>query len=99
MSDLALTPELAEAIKERYLELERTICFDGAAPGSRPNSYQQQIIDDWGKVPTQSVRAGNQSGKTALGARLAAWFLDESKPGWKRPAKWGTAPLMGLVIG
>ena len=41
----------------------------------------------------------SNSGKSSLGARLAAWFLAENKPGWVRPASWGTAPLMGLIIG
>lgn len=68
-------------------------------PGSRPNEYQQLIIDDWGKIPTQAAVAGNQSGKSTLGARLSAWFLEESKPGWERPAKWGGGALMGMLVG
>lgn len=92
-------PELILAAAQRLKEIEREICFDGSVPGSRPNSFQQKIIDDWGIIPTQAVTAGNQSGKSALGARLAAWFLAENKPGWKRPAKWGTGPLKGLLVG
>lgn len=92
-------PDLVVAAAQRLKELERQVCFDGTVPGSRPNFFQQQVIDDWGTIPTQAVTAGNQSGKSALGARLAAWFLAENKPGWKRPAKWGKGPLSGLIVG
>lgn len=92
-------PELVLAAAQRLKELERQVCFDGTVPGSRPNTFQQKVIDEWGKVPTQAVTAGNQSGKSALGARLAAWFLAENKPGWQRPEKWGTGPLKGLLVG
>jgi phage terminase large subunit-like protein len=93
------SPDLILAAAQRLKELERQVCFDGTVPGSRPNAFQDQIIQDWGKIPTQAVTAGNQSGKSALGARLAAWFLAENKPGWVRPAKWGKTPLMGLIVG
>jgi phage terminase large subunit-like protein len=92
-------PDLIVAAAQRLKELERQVCFDGTVPGSRPNAFQNQIIQDWGQIPTQAVTAGNQSGKSALGARLAAWFLAENKPGWVRPAKWGKTPLMGLIVG
>lgn len=91
--------ELISAAAARLQKLERAECFNGAAPGSRPNSWQQAVIDDWGKVPTQHVVAGNQSGKSQLGSRLDAWFLAENKPRWKRPKKWGKAPLMGMLVG
>lgn len=93
------SPDLIIAAASRLKELERQVCFDATVPGSRPNQFQQNVIDDWGIISTQAVTAGNQSGKSALGARLAAWFLAENKPGWKRPSKWGRTPLMGLLVG
>jgi phage terminase large subunit-like protein len=91
--------DLIAAAATRLRRLEMAECFDAEVPGSRPNLFQEQVIQDWGKVPTQAVTAGNQSGKSALGARLAAWFLAENKPNWKRPSKWGKAPLTGLLVG
>lgn len=90
---------LLSAAAARLAKLERAECFDGAVPGSRPNAFQQAVMDDWGKVPTQAVTAGNQGGKSTTGCRISAWFLAENKPGWKRPAKWGKAPLMGMLVG
>ena len=83
----------------RLQALERAEAFDGTSPGTRPNPFQLQVIEDWGKVPTQAVVAGNQSGKTALGARISAWFLAENKADWTRPAKWGQTSLVGLIVG
>jgi len=96
---LTSSPDLIVAAASRLRELERQVCFDATMPGSRPNLFQQQVIEDWGRISTQAVTAGNQSGKSALGARLAAWFLAENKPGWKRPSKWGQGPLLGLLVG
>lgn len=97
MSHVSSDVLAAAALRLRRIEMQE--CFDAEHPGSRPNAFQQRVIDDWGNVPTQAVTAGNQSGKSALGARLAAWFLAENKPGWSRPAKWGKAPLTGLLVG
>jgi phage terminase large subunit-like protein len=41
----------------------------------------------------------HNSGKSALGAREAAWLLTETHPTWTRPAEWGKEPLQMLIIG
>lgn len=94
-----LSSDLLATAALRLKSLEMQECFDANVPGSRPNSFQQVVIDEWGQIPTQCVAAGNQSGKSALGARIAAWFLAENKPGWKRPKQWGKAPAYGILVG
>jgi hypothetical protein len=73
--------------------------FDAFRPASRPTSFQQVILDDSEEVRVQYVVAGNRSGKSQLGARKMAWALAENKPGYVRPAHWGTGTLQFLVIG
>lgn len=96
---LQVSTEFLAAAASRLRSIELAEVFDAARPGSRPNSFQQEIVEDWGSVKTQAVLGGNQSGKSQLGARFDSWFLAESKPDWKRPAKWGTLPLVGLLVG
>ena len=96
---MALSTDILTSAALRFREIEMQECFDASMPGSRPNSFQKAILEEWGQVPTQCVTAGNQSGKSAVGARLAAWFLAENKPGWKRPDRWGKAPLVGMLVG
>lgn len=95
----ALSHELLGAAAQRLKKLEMSEVFDPNRPSSRPTAFQQQIIDDFGRVRYQYIVAGNRSGKTQLGARTAAWMLAEDKPGWTRPARWGKAPLLMMVIG
>lgn len=97
--DFQVSPAVQAAAAARLLELERTEVFDAAFPGTRPNSYQSEILNEWGQVSSQYVVAGNRSGKSQLGARIAAWFLAENRPGWVRPAKWGSQPLVGMLVG
>lgn len=94
-----VSPELLKQAMELLQDRERLERFDGEFPGSRANSYQQTIIDDFTKTRIQIVKAGNQSGKTATGARLVAHMLAETLPGWKRPDNWSKAPLLILAVG
>ena len=96
---MTLSQEELGLAAARLQKLEKQVCFDAFKPGSRPTSFQQQVIDDFGKVEYQYVVAANRSGKTQLGARIMAWMLAEDMPNWSRPARWGTAPLLFLVIG
>lgn len=96
---MELSPELLKQALSRYEELDLLERFDGGMPGSRPNSFQAGIIQDFTKVPIQIVKAGNQSGKSTIGARLMAHLLAESLPGWSRPENWGKSPLLFIVVG
>lgn len=93
------TAELIQAAELELLRRDMNERFDAYMAGSRPNEFQKEILDDWGSVPVQAVLAGNQSGKSTTGGRVASWFLAENKPGWVRPEKWGTGPLTGMIIG
>jgi hypothetical protein len=42
---------------------------------------------------------GYVSHNSALAARELTWILQDEHPYWKRPEKWGTAPLTCLVVG
>ena len=87
------------AALERLEKLQRQESFDPINPASRPTAAQQQVIDDVNTYKIQIVRAGNQSGKSAVSARILSWFLTETHPTWKRPVEWGSEPLLALVAG
>lgn len=93
------TDKLLLAAMEKLEKLRRQECFDPANPDSKPTVAQQQVIDDISSHKIQIVRAGNQSGKSAVSARILSWFLTETHPKWKRPERWGQEPLLALVCG
>lgn len=90
---------LLAAALQRLETLQRQSSFDPRKPDSRPTPKQQEVIDDFGKIPQQWIRAGNQSGKSQTCARLIAWAITGTHPTWKRPERWGTDPLLILVAG
>lgn len=87
------------AAMEKLEKLRRQECFDPASPDSKPTPAQQEVINDVIRHKIQVIRAGNQSGKSAVSARILSWFLSETHPVWKRPAEWNTEPLLALVCG
>lgn len=91
--------KLLLAAMERLEKLRRQECFDPTNYDSKPTFAQQQVIDDIVHHKIQIVRAGNQSGKSAVSARIISWFLTETHPKWKRPDRWGDEPLLALVCG
>lgn len=92
------TKLLAAAVR-RLERLEKASCFDPVNPTSRPTPAQQEILDDLGTYQYRWVVAGNQSGKTSLACREAAWVWSETHPGWKKPHAWGDEPLLMLIVG
>ncbi len=84
---------------ERLNKLELEHAFDASNLKSRPTKAQQQVFDDLGEVPHRYVVAGNQSGKSQVGARETSWVFTETHPTWKRPEAWGDEPLLLLVVG
>src|SRR5690242_20684951 len=90
--------ELAVALQ--HLEkLIRKESFDVINSTSRPTKMQQEVINDFGLIRQQWIRAGNQSGKSQTCARLITWVLQGGHPTWTRPVEWGDEPLLIVVAG
>jgi len=87
------------AALERLERLQRQESFDPAKPSSKPTPAQKQVIDDFGKIKVQIIRAGTQGGKSQTCSRLLTWVLTDTHPNWKRPASWGSEPLLAVVCG
>lgn len=91
-----------EALAQGIQQLERASLaevFDGTKPNSKPAAHQLEFFQDINKYTYRYIRAGNQVGKTAAGARECAWIFLENHPFWKRPSRWANAPLTLLVLG
>lgn len=95
----ATDQKLVAAALKRLEHLNRQQAFDPVNPDSRPTEMQQQVINDFGRIRTQWIVAGNQSGKSQTCARILTWVLTDTHPSWKRPDKWGNEPLLALVCG
>ena len=78
--------------------LKRAACIDPADFDSRPSPTQETVLRDTDSLHIYVV-AGNQSGKTAMGARIVAWKFENNHPYWKRPKGWGKEPLLIIVAG
>lgn len=89
---------LAAAIN-RLHRMKMAECFDSINTDSRPTDKQLQVLRDINTISHRYVTAGNQSGKSQLGAREVAWIFEDTHPYWKRPKEWGEEPLILLVIG
>lgn len=90
--------QLAVALK-RVEAMKRNKCFDAYRPDSRPIPKQQEIFDDLNNVTCRYVVAANQSGKTQMGAREAAWLFEGTHPFFDTKKAWGKRPLTMLIIG
>lgn len=88
---------LASAIK-RQQALKINDCFDPVHVSSRPTKSQQAILNDLGKVQFRYAVAANQAGKSQLGAREVSWIFNETHPSWVRPERWGSDPLLIIVV-
>lgn len=77
--------------------LRKRGAFDPYNLDSRPTSKQQDIIEDFGKIPQQWIRAGNQSGKSQVCARNLTWAMTGTHPFWTKPSDWGEEPLLAIV--
>lgn len=98
MENLASKQELVAALRKKEA-IDRRVRFDGEVPDSRPSERQEEILRKWGSDWVYLwLVAANQTGKTAIGARLYSWMFEENHPHWKRPADWGDTPLQLLVF-
>jgi phage terminase large subunit-like protein len=91
--------KLLLAAMEKLEKLRRQEAFDPTSPDSLPTEAQQAVINDFGTVRTQLIRAGTQSGKSQTCSRLVTWVLTDTHPKWKKPAEWGSEPLLAIVAG
>lgn len=91
--------KLVAAALRRLEVLNREESFDPNVPASRPTVDQQEIIDDFGIVPTQWVVASNRSGKSQTCARLIAWTVLDKHPTFRVPQLWKDEGLFILVAG
>lgn len=89
---------LASAFR-RLEQLNKQECFDPIDLNSLPTPAQKQVLDDFGKIHHQYIRAGNQSGKSQVCARITSWVLAENHPTWKRPVSWSNEPLLLIIAG
>jgi phage terminase large subunit-like protein len=89
---------IAAALRRREL-LQRRQAFDAYRPDSRPTGMQQTILDDINSQLCRYVIAGNQSGKSQLGARECAWIFEGTHPNFNAAEHWGERPLTMLVLG
>jgi len=87
------------AAMEKLEKLRRQEAFDPVNIDSKPTATQQSVIEDFGSVRIQLIRAGTQSGKSQTCSRLVTWVLTDTHPRWKRPAEWGSEPLLAIVAG
>ena len=87
-----------EAALERQIQAAKNLAIDPANLASRPSEKQQAILEDSESLHIYCV-AGNQSGKTQLGARIVTWKFNENHPYWNRRTEWGDEPLLIIVAG
>ncbi len=90
--------ELLSALK-RQQQLKLRHCFDPSAPDSRPTPKQLEVLTDTKDVLFQYFKGGNQSGKTATGARIVAWLLQGAHPYWDFKKEWPDEPLLMILVG
>ena len=79
--------------------IERIKCFDAFHPETRPTAKQQEVFREIATVCCRYIVAGNQSGKSQMGAREVSWIFTHTHPYWDTRAQFGETPLLILVIG
>jgi phage terminase large subunit-like protein len=84
---------------EKLKVLERQNCFDAFHPESRPTEKQLTVFKEIADVACRYVVAGNQSGKSQMGAREVSWIFNHQHPYWDTKEQFGETPLLILVIG
>lgn len=99
MKEKEQSKKLLAAAVNRLQRLKLVDCFDSGSMESRPTPHQLEVIKDIDKISHRYVVAGNQSGKSQLGAREVAWLFEDNHPYWNRPKHWGDEPLLMIVVG
>lgn len=83
----------------RYRSILLQECYDASNLTSRPTTAQLECLRDINLIDHRYCTAGNQAGKSQLGARECAWIFTDTHPYWKRPAHWNNEPLVMIVMG
>jgi len=76
--------KLLAAAMNKLDSLKRNTCFDPFKIDSKPSVKQEAPLRDRINLHIYVV-AGNQSGKSTIGARRTAWMFTETDPYWERP--------------
>lgn len=74
-------------------------CLTWENLSSKPTHAQNLVLMAIAVVLLRIVRAGNQSGKSAVAARDCSWFLNREHPYIDVTAEWGTGPLLTIIAG
>lgn len=90
---------LQAAAIRRLERLKTRECFDPIDFETRPTEKQNQILKGMLTYRHRYIIAGNQSGKTSIGAREVSWLFEDNHPFWTRPRAWGSEPLLIIVVG
>jgi len=91
--------KLLAAALQRREALARKESFDPHVIGSVPTAKQLEVLRDIEAFYSRYVVAGNQSGKTMLAGREAAWIFTNTHPYIDTKAVWGDRPLIMLILG
>ncbi len=98
MSNLDRDKLIASAL-QRLGKIERSESFDPNVLGSKPTTAQQEILDDFGTIPTQWIVAANRSGKSQTCAKILEHVINDTHPTWRTPQQWLDEGLLILVAG
>lgn len=82
---MRITEKHLDALKALEAE-QKQLCIDPFKPSSRPSEQQLEVLKEVSKYLVYLV-AGNQFGKSQIGARILAWKFEENHPYWRRPNK------------
>jgi len=77
------TQKQLDALKKRVDE-QKLHCMDPFKPASRPSPQQLEVLMEC-SLDFVYLVAGNQFGKSQIGARILAWKFEENHPYWERP--------------
>jgi len=99
MSDSVIEKKLLAVAIQRREAIARKESFDPYVLGSQPTEKQTEVLKDISSYSSRYIVAGNQSGKSLLGGREAAWIFSNSHPYFDAKAQWGDRPLLMLVLG
>lgn len=99
MADRDQEKKLLAAALKRLERLKTVDCFDPIDLDSRPTEKQIEVLEGINHYKHRYVRAGNQTGKSQIGAREVSWLFEDTHPYWNRPEAWGGEPLLLIVVG
>ncbi len=90
--------ELAVALR-RLDTMKRKKCFDPYNLESRSTAIQESVFADIEKTSCRFVVAGNQSGKSSIGAREISWLFENEHPYLDVKKRFGNTPLLIIMMG